>query len=82
MSRLRIQIVNPADGGFFYWLIKYYLFAALGLVLVMLHVLVAVYVYFARSLPETPDLSRYAQLAPGVTEIYSGDGSLLATLAS
>jgi len=82
MSRLRIQIVNPADGGFFYWLLKYYLFAALGLVLVMLHVLVAVYVYFARSLPETPDLSRYAQLAPGVTEIFAGDGSLLASLAS
>lgn len=82
MSRLRIQIVNPADGGFFYWLFKYYLFAALGLVMVMLHVLVAVYVYFARSLPETPDLSRYAQLAPGVTEIFAGDGSLLATLAS
>ena len=82
MSRLRIQIVNPADGGFFYWLIKYYLFAALGLLLVMLHVLVAVYVYFARSLPETPDLSRYAQLAPGVTEVFAGDGSLLATLAS
>lgn len=82
MSRLRIQIVNPADGGFFYWLIKYYLFAAMGLLLVMLHVLVAVYVYFARSLPETPDLSRYAQLAPGVTEVFAGDGSLLATLAS
>ena len=64
MSRLRIQIVNPADGGFFYWLIKYYLFAALGLVLVMLHVLVAVYVYFARTLPETPEKSA-AAAAPG-----------------
>ncbi|HNI58677.1 MAG TPA: transglycosylase domain-containing protein [Pseudomonadota bacterium] len=82
MSRLRIQIVNPADGGFFYWLFKYYLFAALGLLMVSLHVLVAVYVYFARTLPETPDLSRYAHLAPGITEVYSGDGSLLATLAS
>ncbi len=82
MSRLRIQIVNPADGGFFYWLFKYYLFAALGLLMVSLHVLVAVYVYFARTLPETPDLSRYAQLAPGITEVYSGDGSMLATLAS
>lgn len=82
MSRLRIQIVNPADGGFFYWLFKYYLFAALGLLLVMLHVLVAVYVYFVRTLPETPDLARYLQFAPGITEIHAGDGSLLATLAT
>jgi len=81
MSRPRIQITNPADGGFFYWLFKYYLFAALGCGLLLCQVLLAAYVYFARTLPETPDLARYMQLAPGVTEIYAGDGSLLATFA-
>jgi membrane carboxypeptidase/penicillin-binding protein len=81
-DRSRIHISNLADGGFFYWLLKYYLFAISGIVLVLLHVLVGIYIYFARTLPPLPDLSTYAERAPGISRIYAGDGSLLAELAS
>lgn len=81
-TRARIHIENPADGGFFYWLLKYYLFALLGIVLVLLHVGAAVFIYFARTLPVVPDLATYAERAPGITQIYAGDGSLLAELAN
>lgn len=82
MARERIQIINPADGGFFYWLAKFYLFAVLGLGLVVLHVLAGIYIYFARTLPKVPDFATYAEHAPGITQIFAGDGSLLAELAS
>ncbi|HRI53021.1 MAG TPA: transglycosylase domain-containing protein, partial [Pseudomonadota bacterium] len=81
-DRPRIQITNLADGGFIYWLLKYYLFAGLGLLLLLLHAVVGVYVYFARTLPPLPDLATYAERAPGITRIYAGDGSLLSELAS
>ncbi len=81
-DRPRIHISNLADGGFFYWLLKYYLFAITGLGLVVLHALVAIYIYFARTLPPVPDLSTYAERAPGITRIYAGDGSLLSELAN
>lgn len=81
-DRPRIQITNLADGGFFYWLLKYYLFAGLGLLLLLLHAVVGVYIYFARTLPPLPDLATYAERSPGITRIYAGDGSLLSELAS
>ncbi|MFO0572556.1 MAG: transglycosylase domain-containing protein [Polyangia bacterium] len=82
MARERIKITNPADGGFFYWLAKFYLFAFLGLGLAVLHVLAGVYLYFARTLPKVPDFATYAAQAPGITQIFAGDTSLLAELAS
>ena len=82
MSRARIHIENPADGGFFYWLLKYYLFAFLGLASIALHALVVLYLYFARTVPKVPDLSTYADHAPGITTLYAGDGALLAELAT
>src|SRR5690349_5740249 len=82
MVEPRIEITNPADGGFVYWLCKYTLFAVLGLVLLVLHVLAGVYVYFARTVPPVPDLSTYAERAPGITTLYAGDGTILAELAN
>lgn len=82
MTPCRVQITNPADGGFFYWLFKYTLFSLLGIVLLVGHALLGVYIYFARSVPTLPDLATYAQRAPGITSIYAGDNTLLAELAS
>ncbi len=82
MNPCRVQITNPADGGFFYWLFKYTLFSLLGIALLVGHALLGVYIYFARSVPTLPDLATYAQRAPGITSIYAGDNTLLAELAS
>lgn len=82
MARARIQIMNPTEGGFFYWLFRYSLLAVLGTGLLVLHVLVGVYLHFARTVPTVPDLSTYAQRAPGITTVRAGDGTLLAELAS
>lgn len=81
MSLQRIEIINPADGGFFYWLFKYSLCAAVFLVMLVLHGLLGIYVYFARSVPQVPDLANYAERAPGITTVYAGDGTLLAEFA-
>ncbi len=82
MPRPRVIIENPHDGGFVFWLGKLYLFAALGILAVAVHGLFAVYIYFAGSVPPVPDLRTYASWAPGITSIISGDGSLLAELAT
>ncbi len=82
MNPSRVHITNPADGGFFYWLFKYTLFSLFGIALLVLHVLIGMYIYFARSVPTVPDLATYAQRAPGITSIYAGDNTLLAELAS
>src|SRR5262245_44282178 len=82
MVQPRIEILNPADGGFFYWLLKYTLFALVGILLLVLHVLGGIYVYFAHTVPQVPDLATYAERAPGITTLYAGDGTLLAELAN
>ena len=82
MTQPRVHIVNPADGGFFYWLFKYTLLAVLGMVMLVGHVLLGLYIYFARTVPTLPDLATYAQRAPGITSIFAGDGTLLAELAN
>lgn len=82
MNPSRVHITNPADGGFFYWLFKYTLFSIAGIALLFVHVLVGLYIYFARSVPTVPDLATYAQRAPGITSVHAGDNTLLAELAS
>src|SRR5262245_11655014 len=82
MQQPRIEIANPADGGFIYWLFKYSLFSTVGVALLVLHALGGVYVYFARTLPPLPDLATYAERVPGITTMYAGDGTLLAELAN
>ena len=57
MNPSRVHITNPADGGFFYWLFKYTLFSLFGIALLVLHGLVGLYIYFARSVPTVPDLA-------------------------
>lgn len=78
----RKPVVNPADGGFFYWLFKYYFY---GLVVVFLHAvaaLILIYGEFARTLPEPPDPEVYKLQAPTVTRIIGGDFRPLAELAT
>jgi penicillin-binding protein 1A len=78
----RIEIENLSDGGFVYWLGKFYLFGAVALGMVSIYAAGAAYLWFAASAPPLPDLDRYARDVPGVTQLRAHDGTLLAELAS
>jgi penicillin-binding protein 1A len=77
-----VEVANPSDGGFFYWLFKFYAFALLGAVGVVLFGLVGVYVYFASTLPVMPDLATYHETAKTTTMLRAWDGAPLAELAA
>ncbi|HVR61631.1 MAG TPA: transglycosylase domain-containing protein, partial [Polyangia bacterium] len=81
-GRRRLQIANPSDGGFFYWLLKFYLFGALAAVGLLLCGLFVTYCYFATTLPSIPDIATYHQLAATTTTVRAWDGTTLAELAS
>jgi penicillin-binding protein 1A len=81
-GRPRIKVANPSDGEVFHWLIKLYAFAAICLGAAILGVGIGVYGYFAQTTAETPNLSRYATLAPGVTRVLAADGSVLGEFAA
>ncbi len=77
----RVQIANRADGGIGYWLLKLYGFAACVLVALLTIVAVSTYGYFAVRVPATPDLARAVVIAPAVSRLYAGDGTLLGEFA-
>jgi penicillin-binding protein 1A len=78
---LRVRVANPADGGFLYWLGKLAVFALAVVAAALVYGAVAVYGHYARSTPAAPDLAQYAAVAPAVTRVYAGDGSLLGEFA-
>ena len=55
----RVEVVNPSDGGFFHWLIKFYVFGALCLAGALFLGGLATYAYFSYRLPQLPDIARY-----------------------
>jgi penicillin-binding protein 1A len=78
----RVEVSNPSDGGFWYWLLKFYafgLFCALGVVVLFG---VGTYVAFAATLPTLPDLQRYELTAEKSTLVRAWDGTPLAELAT
>ncbi len=77
-----VEVTNPSDGGFFHWLFKLYAFAFLGAIGLALAALLGVYVYFASTLPELPDLATYHETAATTTMIRAWDGQPLAELAA
>src|SRR5258708_21757356 len=78
----RVTVTNVSDGGLLFWLIRFYLFAATALGAALLFGLLVVYLGFARQLPRLPDLATYARVAPGVTTLIAGDGSIVAEFAT
>ncbi len=79
--RARVRVANPSDGGFFFWLAKLSFFAVVAILVALVATVIGVYSYFARSTPARPDLAGYATIAPAVTRVYAGDGSLLGEFA-
>lgn len=80
MPDQRVQVRNPADGGFFYWLFKFYSFASLCLFLLALASLPMLYVIVARMAPEPPDLAAFRRETELATRILASDGTVLTTL--
>jgi penicillin-binding protein 1A len=78
----RIEVTNPSDGGFLYWLLRFYAFGLLcGLGLVAC-VAFGTYLYFASTLPRLPDLGTYDQEAATTTVVRAWDGTPLAEFAT
>ncbi|MBU2468480.1 MAG: transglycosylase domain-containing protein, partial [Proteobacteria bacterium] len=77
----RVIVANPADGGFFYWLLKFYVFGAVVLLAVVLASLPAVYVAVGSSVPAPPDLLAYEREAELESHILAPDGRILTTMA-
>src|ERR1700712_4056103 len=79
---LRIQVENPSDGGFWYWLGRFYAFGATSVAGLLCVSGVITYFYFARTLPNVPDLATYHQTAATTTIVRAWDGTPLAELAN
>ncbi len=77
----RVWVTNPARAGLIGWLFRYAAIVAFVVVLGVGLAGRAAYRYFAAELPDLDTVSSYRELAPGVTQIYAADGSLLAELA-
>jgi penicillin-binding protein 1A len=78
----RVEVTNRSDGGFFYWLLRFYafgLFCALGLVVLAGF---GTYIYFAATLPTLPDIATYHEVAATTTVMRAADGTPLAELAA
>jgi penicillin-binding protein 1A len=75
-------VSNPSDGGFWYWLFKFYVFGLCGAVGLIVLLGAATYVAFAATLPSLPDLQRYQDTAEKSTLVRAWDGTPLAELAS
>jgi len=80
--RPRVVIANRTDGGVLFWVGKLYGFSFFCVVIALVVTVVSSYAHFAGKAPPAPDLSTYAQVAPGVTRVYAADGTLLAEFAS
>jgi penicillin-binding protein 1A len=77
-----VEITNPSDGGFWFWLFKFYAFAALCLVGLTILIGIGLYAHFASTLPALPDFDRYRLEAAESTRVHAWDGTDLAELAS
>src|SRR5450432_659314 len=82
LASLRVEVVNPSDGGFFFWLIKLYAFGLCCLLGLIVLGGLGAYLYFAATLPPVPDLATYHQVAATTTMMRGWDGTPLAELAT
>lgn len=78
----RVEVRNPSDGGFWFWLLKFYAFGlCCGVGLIVLFG-AATYVGFAATLPKLHDLQRFGIETEKSTLLRGWDGTPLAELAT
>src|SRR5688572_2513490 len=78
----RVDVVNRSDGGFFYWLLRFYAFGLLCGLGALIMTAIGTYIYFAATLPLLPDIATYHDVAATTTVMRAADGTPLAELAS
>ena len=76
-----MAIANRSDSGVLMWIGKLYVFFAFVIALAIAVSVVLTYRYFSQITPATPDFATYAKVAPTVSRIYAGDGTLLGEFA-
>jgi len=77
-----VEVTNRSDGGFFYWLFRFYAFGALCALGLLVLAGFGTYVYFAATLPTLPDIATYHEVAAMTTVMRAADGTPLAELAT
>jgi penicillin-binding protein 1A len=77
-----IEVTNPSDGGFLYWLLKFYAFAILCVFGLLGVTGFFVYLHFATTLPTLPDIATYHKVAAATSVVRAWDGTPLAELAN
>ena len=75
-------MVNRSDGGFFYWLLRFYAFGVLCALGLLMMAGFGTYIYFAATLPTLPDIATYHEVAATTTVMRAADGTPLAELAN
>ena len=76
----RVEVVNPSDGSFVHWLLKFYAFGGVcGLGLLFLTGL-GVFAFFNARLPPLPDVEQYEHQGAESSVIRASDGTVLAVL--
>ena len=77
-----VEITNRSDGGFFYWLLRFYAFGLMCALGLLFMAGIGTYVYFAATLPTLPDIATYHEVAATTTVMRGADGTPLAELAT
>jgi penicillin-binding protein 1A len=77
-----VEVTNRSDGGFLYWLLRFYAFGLLCGLGALLMTAFGTYVYFAATLPTLPDIATYHDVAATTTVMRAADGTPLAELAN
>ena len=77
-----VEVTNRSDGGFFYWLLRFYAFGLMCAFGLLLMAGFGTYIYFAATLPTLPDIATYHEVAATTTVMRGADGTPLAELAA
>ena len=77
-----IEVANVSDGGFLYWLLRFYLFGFLAAMGLGVCFAIGFYLYFAATLPPLPDLAAYRAQVATTTTVRAWDGTPLAEFAT
>ncbi len=78
----RVEVTNASDGGFWFWLLRFYAFGLVAAGGLGTCVAVAAYLYFASTLPPVPEMASYQADVATTTLIRAWDGTPLAELAN
>ncbi len=78
----RVEVTNTSDGGFWFWLFKFYAFGLCGIAGLAALAGAGTYAAFAAGLPRLPDFRRFEQETAESSLMRAWDGTALAELGA